>query len=938
MDYQVTLNLPKTDFPMRANLPEREPRIGAAWDAMDVYRLVRERGQGRPKFVLHDGPPYANGDIHMGTAQNKILKDLVTKYKTMRGYDCPYVPGWDTHGLPLEHRVIVATGLDRHEMDAVEWRGRCKEFALEYIGRQMEQFRRLGVRADWEGRYATFAPEYEAAQLEVFGKFALGGMIYRGFRPVYWSVDSRTALADAEIEYQDIESPAVFVRFPWADRLDALSDGLSEGDRVSVAIWTTTPWTLPGNLAICVHPLERYALVFADGEYLLVAEPRVAALREELPFEEFSVVSTVRGEQLEGLNARHPFLDRLSPIVLGNHVTMEDGTGCVHTAPGHGEEDFLVGQEYGLPILSPLGEDGCLTEEAGQFAGLFWKQADEEIVKWLDANGFLIKMERYTHSYPHCWRGKDPVLFRCTEQWFIDLSDLREKALEAVRAVEWVPAEAERRIQGMMESRPHWCISRQRAWGVPLPIFYCGRCAEPVYTETSLASVVARVREHGTDIWFSSEPSELLPPGFECPHCGGAVTGFRKEMDIMDVWFDSGSSWAGVLELSEDLGAPCDVYLEGSDQHRGWFQSSLLCGVAARGWAPYKTCVTHGFVVDELGRKMSKSIGNVIDPMEVAGKLGADVIRLWVTTVDFKRDLHCSADILEQCSKHYRTIRNTCRFLLSNLDGFDPERDAVPLGDLPALDRWILARTAELADNATARFDEWDFHLAIHEIIAFCANDLSSLYLDMVKDRLYASAKGWMERRAAQTAIWHVLHTLTRLLAPVLPFTCEEIWGTAFRTEELPSVQLAGWPLPPPEMHDPELLERFGQLLEVRRDAYRAIEMAREAKTLKTPIEGCVRIYVEGESAERVRWLVGNGTTLEEFLIVSAAEVLEAPRPQDITLASDQLGGVAFAVSRARGAKCSRCWRIETSVGSSADHPELCARCARAVADQAADA
>jgi isoleucyl-tRNA synthetase len=791
----------------------------------------------------------------------------------------------------------------------------------------------MGVRGDWGNRYLTLDPAYEAAQLLVFGEIARQGMIYRGFRPVYWSVDSGTALADAEIEYCEIVSPGITVRFPWDDDRAILGEGIAEDDRVSVLIWTTTPWTLPGNLAICLHPLEHYALVFADGEYVLVGEGRVEALREELPYATFEIVTTFRGEELEGLKTRHPFLDRSSPIILGTHVTMADGTGCVHTAPGHGEEDFLIGQEYGLPIISPMGDDGCLTDEAGPFVGLFWREADERIPEWLAENGFLVKAEPVRHMYPHCWRGKDPVLFRCTEQWFIDMEKLREPALSAIGRIEWVPREAVQRITGMMETRPDWCISRQRSWGVPLPIFYCTACGQAIHTPESIGSVAEHVRQGGTDVWWTLSPGELLPSGFGCPECGAGAGTLRKETDTMDVWFDSGTSWAGVLEPNDDLGFPCDLYLEGSDQHRGWFQSSLLCAMATRGVPPYRECVTHGFVVDENGRKMSKSLGNVVDPLEVANTLGADIIRLWVATVDFKRDLHCSNELFEQVAKSYRTIRNTCRFMVGNLGDFEPARDAVACSEMRVLDRWILARLAALIDSVTARFDEWDFHLAAQELLGFCTNELSALYLDMVKDRLYASAPDWAERRSAQTAIYHVLRSLVLMLAPVLTFTTEELWGCAFRTEAEPTVQVADWPTVPAEWRDDEVLANFEILLQLRREAYRAIEAARDGGVFKRPLEGSVTVHAGPYVGYAVDYLERGGSSLPELLIVGAAEVRQDPPSRAATLHSEDLGGVDFVVAAAQGAKCPRCWQIVTPVGGDGEHASLCERCATAVGE-----
>jgi len=926
MGYSDTLNLPKTDFPMKADLAAREPGILKLWEDLDLYRFVRSRGKGRPKWVLHDGPPYSNGDIHIGTAQNKVLKDISVKFQTMRGYDCPYVPGWDNHGLPLEQVLYRDTGRNWRDVGAVQWRQQCRELALRYVDRQREQFRRLGVRGDWNNPYLTLRGEYEAEQIRVFGEIARASYIYRGLRPVYWCGHCETALADAEIEYADKTSDSVYVRFPWSDDRSRLCPGLSDADRVSVVIWTTTPWTLPANMAIAVHPDAQYVVAFVEGEYILVAEALLDRVLELWGTPSRDVVATHTGKSLEGYVCRHPFADRSSPIVLAEYVTLEDGTGCVHTAPGHGEDDFNTGREYGLPVLSPLNDRSELTEAAGMFAGKYCEDANADIIAWLRENGYLVQSGKTVHQYPHCWRCHHPIAFRATEQWFVNMEQLRAPALEAVSRVRWVPAEAEQRITGMMATRPDWCISRQRVWGVPLPIFHCS-CGAALFTQEATDAVADLFGREGSDAWWQRSVEEILPQGFACPECGAPASAFRKETDIMDVWFDSGTSYAGVLDVRPDLGFPADVYLEGSDQHRGWFQSSLLTAMAYRGTPPYRTVVTHGFVVDEQGRKMSKSVGNTIDPQQICQTNGADILRWWVCSVDCKRDLHCSTQILEQVANTYVRIRNTCRFLLGNLGDFDPEADAVSYAELPVLERWALARLAVLIDTATSAYEAWDFHQVYQDVHSFCAVDLSAVVLDVLKDRLYVEAPASKARRAAQTALYAILDTLTRLLAPMLTFTAEEIWQTFFRTDELPTVQLAAWPEPQPEWRDEDLLARFELALDLRREVYRGIERARESNLFKKPLDGHVTIEAPAECAALVAQLEAEGLPLAEFLIVSSAVCGTDPVSEPI-YESDRIAGLRVVVSRAEGGRCPRCWHV---VPGLSEAQGLCARCAEVV-------
>jgi len=928
VDYSKTLNLPHTEFPMRAGLPQLEPRLLALWEKLDIYRLVRERRRGRPKFVLHDGPPYANGDIHLGTAQNKILKDITVKYKTMRGFDCPFVPGWDTHGLPLEHQVMVSTGQNRHDMGVMEWRKKCEEFALKFVDVQREQFKRLGVRGDWEHPYLTLEPEYEARQIEVFGKIFLKGYIYRGLRPVFWCGHCETALADAEIEYAAHTSPSIYVKFPYVDEVKRLSPKLPADARVYVVIWTTTPWTLPANMAIAFHPEATYVIGRVGDEYWVMAERLWHVVLEELGVEAEEIVDTFVGRQVEGLRCRHPFAERDSLLVLADYVTMDEGTGCVHTAPGHGEEDFWTGRKYGLEILSPLNDRGELTEQAAPFAGKYAEEANADIVAWLREHGFLLKAADYVHQYPHCWRCKNPVLYRATEQWFINMERLREPAIAAVGKVRWFPPESAQRITAMMEQRPDWCISRQRTWGVPLPIFYCEQCANAVVTEETIRAVAELFRRRGSGAWFVSEPEEILPPGFACPQCGAPAAKLRKEKDIMDVWFDSGTSHAGVLAANDDLGFPCDLYLEGSDQHRGWFQSSLLTAVATTGEPPYRAVLTHGFVVDMEGRKMSKSLGNVIDPLDIVERYGADILRLWVSYVDCKRDMHVSEEIFGQVAEAYRRIRNTCRFLLGNLYDFDPNAHEVPLEKMRELDRWALGRVARLAQRVTEHYEVWDLHLGFQAIHTFCATEMSALYLDVLKDRLYTELADSPARRSAQTALWHILHTLCRLIAPVLTFTSEEIWQLRFKSEELPSVQLADWPEPPAEWLDEALEEKYNQILRLRQEIYRPIEQARDKNLFKRPLDGEVILYAPDEVAQIVRSLEGGVEGFAELLLVSRVVLRGAGEAPAEAWESAKFAGLKVVVQRAAGEKCPRCWLVREDIGADESYPEVCARCA----------
>jgi len=923
MDYSKTINLPQTGFPMKANLPQREPEILKYWDEIDIYRLVAQKNAGRPKFILHDGPPYANGHIHLGHTLNKILKDIVVKYKSMSGYDSPYVPGWDTHGLPIEQQAIKSMGINRHQIDPVEFRQKCKEYALKFVEIQKEEFIRLGVRGDWEHSYVTLAPHFEAAQIGVFGEMAKRGYIYKGLKPVFWCAACETALAEAEVEYQDKQSPSIFVRFKVAD-----GRGVLPAEDTYVVIWTTTPWTLISNLAICLHPDFQYVLLEAGKEKYLVAKELALSFCAEVGLTHARELQEFTGRELEGITCRHPFLERDSILILGEHVTLDAGTGCVHTAPGHGLEDYMVGLQYKLPVFSPMDDQGKFTAEAERFTGIFYNDANPVVLKELKDQGDLMKQGIINHQYPHCWRCKHPIVFRATEQWFASVENFRQNALDLIRKVKWIPPWGEERIYNMIANRTDWCISRQRTWGIPIPIFYCAGCGKEIINDQTISHLQELFRRHGSDIWYAKEAGELIPPGLTCPECGAAE--FTKEKDIMDVWFDSGTSHMGVLEQPEiwpELRWPADLYLEGSDQHRGWFNSSLSTAVAVRGQAPYRAVLTHGFVVDEQGRKQSKSLGNVIEPLKVIKQLGADILRLWVSSADYRNDVALSDNILKQLTEAYRKIRNTCRFLLGNLYDFDPSKDRILYRQLPELERWALLRLARMTEKVLSAYKNYDFHIVQHAIHNFCVVDMSALYLDMVKDRLYTSLASSFERRATQNVLYETLHALVRLLTPVLAFTSEEIWRYTPKEDNMPaSVQLAGMPEVNPDYLDAELEEKWERLLKIRGEATRALEQARREKLIGNALEASVDIYAEGELYD---FLSENLAHLEMLFIVSQVSLRQMEsRPSDENIAdSTEISGLAVSVRKAPGAKCVRCWKYSENLGQNPGHPELCPRC-----------
>jgi len=929
VDYNKTLNLPRTDFPMKANLPTREPEILKRWEEMDIYHKTLEKNKGKEKYILHDGPPYANGDIHIGTAMNKVLKDIIVKYKTMRGYDAPYVPGWDTHGLPIEQQAIKTLGIKRHEVSPTEFRKVCRDFAFSQIEKQKAQFKRLGVRGDWDNPYLTLNPEYEAKQIEVFGEMAKKGYIYKGLKPVYWCPSCETALAEAEIEYFDETSDSIYVKFRVKDDLGKFKGIVENLNNVYFVIWTTTTWTIPANLAIALNPEFDYALAKFGDEVYIMAKDMLDTVKKEANLSDYEIVAVFKGKDLEGMKATHPLYDRDSLIILGEHVTLEAGTGCVHTAPGHGEEDFLVGQEYGLEVLNPIDDKGYFTDKAPGYAGLYYEEANKVIKEDLKKANALVAETRITHSYPHCWRCKSPIIFRATEQWFASVEGFREEALKAIKEVNWYPSWGEERITNMVRDRRDWCISRQRVWGVPIPIFYCEKCGKPLINDDTINAVKKIFRQKGSDAWFEMSAEEILPKGITC-ECGS--TKFRKETDIMDVWFDSGSSHAAVLQTHPDLKWPAELYLEGSDQHRGWFQSSLLTSVATRGKAPYRNVLTHGFVVDGEGRKMSKSLGNGIDPADVIKEYGADILRLWTVSADFTSDMRISQEILKQMTEAYRKIRNTSKFLLSNLYDFDPDKDMLPYEELLEIDKWALFRLNRVVEELTEAFDKYEYYDFLHLVHTFCVVDMSSLYLDILKDRLYTYPATSKERRAAQTTLYIILDTLVRLIAPVLTFTSEEIWSYMKHDSQnnFESVQLADWPQVQEKYNNPYIIEKWEKLFDIRKDISKALEIARTDKKIGHSLEAQVDIYPSQELYDFFK-----GFNDLEYVFIVSKVVLhqpEEPAPQNAYESDDY--NLKIVVTHAPGEKCERCWMYSETVGTIKEHPTICARCASHIEQQ----
>ncbi len=925
MDYSKTVNLPQTAFPMKASLVSREPEIQAGWEKMGLYELIRQQAAGKPKFVLHDGPPYANGDVHMGTAFNKISKDIIIKYKSMQGFDAPYVPGWDCHGMPIEHKVVAQLPEEKAANRLVV-RKACRSYAEKFVAHQKAQFKRLGVLGDWNDPYLTMNKAYQAAIVRLFGQLAGKGFIYRGLKPVHWCTECQSALAEAEVEYADHTSPSITVRFQvvegWAQGLGEKPSG-----PIYIPIWTTTPWTLPANEAIAVHPDLDYALVASEGAYYILAdalvEPNWAML--EKPFER---LGKVKGQALPGLRCQHPFLDRIVPVITAAHVTVDNGTGCVHTAPGHGQEDFVAGKQFGLEVFNPVGPDGRFTAQFPLMQGQFVFEANEPIIRLLEEKQALMAKAKLQHAYPHCWRHHTPIIFRATEQWFmnVDKDHFRQRLLQAIEnEIRWIPEISRNRIAAMVESRPDWCLSRQRAWGVPVPIVYCTACGEPVMEENVFRAIEDVVAKESADAWFEKAVEDLVPQGTACSHCQG--TTFRKETDILDVWFDSSASHTAVVAKRPDLHFPADLYLEGSDQHRGWFQVSLLTAMASLEQAPYRAVLTHGYIVDGEGKKMSKSLGNFISSTEAIARYGgADILRLWVASENIQNDVRASDEIFKRMVDSYRRIRNSLRFLLGNLHGFNPAKGIAREQMIP-MDQYMLHRLALFAEQMQSSYESYEFHKLFQVLQNFCATDLSAFYFDVCKDRLYADDHESFSRQSAQTVLWHILNHVLRTIAPILIHTAEEAWqelraqGLVDAAEDRLSVHLLSWRHCPEAWKDQALEQQWQGLFELRTEVMKQLEAARLQKRIRHSYEAAVTIKTRGAKAALS---AAHHDLLPAFLVVSEVMLEEAgATAPELTI----------TVTPASGKKCERCWRVLKSVGQRQDHPQLCPRCADVVAN-----
>lgn len=911
-DYGKTLNLPKTDFPMRGNLPENEPKIFEEVFQNDLYEKMLKKNEGKEPFVLHDGPPYANGQIHAGHALNKVLKDTIVRYKNLKGYYTPFVPGFDTHGMPTEKKAIEKLGLNRDEIPVAQFRDTCKEFTKEYKDIQIKGFKRLGVLADWKNPYITYDPKMEARQLGVFGTMYKKGYIYKGLKPVYWCTDCETALAEAEIEYEDTKSNTAYVKFPVIE-----GNGLFDERDSYVVIWTTTPWTLPGNTGITIGGDFKYSLVDVQGEKLIIASKLVEKVMQIAKIEDYSILREFEGKQLEGVKCKHPFLERESRVVLGSDdtilVELDTGTGAVHTAPGYGKEDYLCGLKNGLDMVVTVDSKGQQTKEAGPFGGMFYAKSDKAIIKWLEDNNLLLAKQEIVHSYPHCWRCKKPVIYRATSQWFASVDGFRKEALEAIKNVKWYPTWGEERITKMIEDRNDWCISRQRTWGVPLPIFYCKNCEKEYVTPESLDKIQNIVREKGTNAWFEMSEKELMPDGAKCKECGH--TEFKKETDIMDVWFDSGSTHESVLQ---ERGLPeANLYLEGSDQYRGWFQSSLLTSIATKDKAPYKEVVTHGYVVDEQGRKMSKSLGNGIDPMDMINEFGADILRLWALSSDYTSDVSISKGIIKQVSEVYRKIRNTCRFILGNINDLDVD-NLTTYNQLLEIDKWALIKLNNLIKVCTEAYDAYDFNKAYQAINNFCVVQMSNFYLDIIKDRLYTAKPDSIERRAAQTTMYKTLDALVKILAPMTCFTAEEIWKYMphSASEKQESVMLTQYPEVNNEYDNKELEEKWNKIIKLKDIVSKKLEEARAEKIIGHSLNAKVTIYANANDYE---FLKNNQELLMTVFIISDLQLEKSDEEMKVE------------VEQAEGQKCERCWMYSKTVGQDKDNPTICNRCSQAI-------
>ncbi len=926
-DYTATLNLPTTSFEMRANLPTREPKTIEYWNELDLYNRMLRENEGKPLFILHDGPPFSNGNIHMGHALNKILKDFINKSRSMMGYQVPFIPGWDNHGMPIESAIIKKNKLDHKNMSVSDFRSACEKFAQGFIDTQREQFKRLGLTADWEHPYATMSPEFEATEVKVFGEMFKKGYIYKGMKPVYWCPKDETALAEAEIEYKTDTCTSIYVKFRVKNDQGKLAS-ICDVNNTYFIIWTTTTWTLPGNQLITLSPVDDYVVVRAEnGECYIVAEALCAKTMAEGGIESYEVLATMKGSEFEYMTAQHPFLDRESLIAVADYVTMDAGTGCVHTAGGFGADDFVTSRRYNIDVVVPVDDRGYQTADAGKFAGLYYDASNKAILADLTESGALFASREFEHEYPHCWRCKSPIIFRATPQWFCSVDAFKDDAVKACESVQWMPAWGGERMVQMIRERADWCISRQRKWGLPIPVFYCEDCGEVICNDETIESVSAIFGEKGSNAWFDMEAADLLPAGFVCPKCG--KTHFVKEINTLDGWFDSGSTHHAVLT---DEQWPADVYLEGADQYRGWFQSSLLTAIGAKGGttAPFKAVLTHGWVVDGEGRAMHKSLGNGVDPLDMIKKYGADLVRLWVASADYQVDVRASDNIFKQLSEAYRKIRNTARILLANLNDFDPNADTVDVSDMPEIDQWLLCRVNELTRRCMEAYGSYTFHIIYHELTNFCTTDLSKLYIDITKDRVYTEKKDSAARRSAQTAMYYTLSAMVRLMAPLLAFTAEEIWQVMPHAadDKVESVFLNDMPVFTEAWTFDGIDAKWSALFDLRDDVMKALELARADKKIGKSLDAKVAIYTKFD--DQARLLRDFENQLKSVFIVSGVELCEGEAPADAFC--ETVSGIAVAVRTPDGCKCDRCWSYSTE-GKTVEDGFLCARCLSIIED-----
>lgn len=923
-DYNSTINLPQTKFEMRANLPQREPQMLENFENSDIYNNLMEKNKEKPLYVLHDGPPFANGDIHLGTALNKVLKDFIVKHKNMSGFKSPFVPGWDTHGLPIELKALKKIGADKNSISPLEIRKSCKEFAEFYKDNQLNQFKRLGVIGDYNNPYMTLHPEFESIQVKAFGEMAKKGYIYKGLKPVYWCPECQTALAEAEIEYDNSVCHSIYVKFKVNGDNGKLEQLGANLESTFFVIWTTTAWTLPGNVAICLGKDYEYSVVKVENEFLVIANELVEETMSNVGIENYEILGSIKGSELELITATHPFLDRNSLVILGDHVTLESGTGCVHTAPGHGVEDYEVCLKYSaLEMPVPVDSKGVLTEDAGIFAGLKTANAGKAIVEHLEKTGNLLGIKKIEHQYPHCWRCSEPILFRATKQWFCSVEGFKDKAIEEVKKIEWIPGWGEERMIGMLRDRSDWCISRQRTWGVPFPVFYCKDCEKYIINDQTIDSVSEIFKKYGSDAWFSMEAKELLPKDFKCPECG--CSEFTKETDTMDGWFDSGTTHLAVLKQRPELKWPADLYLEGNDQYRGWFQSSLLTSVAVTEQAPYKAVCTHGWVVDGEGKKMSKSLGNGIAPEDIIKEYGADILRLWVASSDYHADIRISKDILKQMSEVYRKIRNTARFILGNLSNFDPNKDMIEFDNMLEIDRWAMIKLDMLTKKVNSAYESFDFHIVYHAIHNFCVVEMSNFYLDILKDRLYCELPDGENRMSALSAMFHIVRALTLLVAPILAFTSNEIWEfvPAYKNDDKANVLYNEMPKSFDVSYDEKFLNKWDKIYLIREDVNKALEIKRANKEIGKSLEAKITLYCDEQNFDFVSENIDDITAA---CIVSEVEVSKGEGEFN-----GEYKGISISVSKVLYEKCERCWIFSITVGQDQEHKTLCSRCADVV-------